>query len=160
MVAAFLESFKYTGHLFPVAFLRVYMGYFYFTAALAKYQGDYLSSDQLVALVNEGLAFSTAPHWFQQFLSGPVITYSQTFSYLIITVQFMLGISYLFGYLVRPFSALAIVSSVIALALTSPQLILMEKTFIAINVLFCWIGAGRCLGFDYYFYKKMRGIFW
>lgn len=29
MLVAFLESIKYTGHLLPVVFLRVFLGYYY-----------------------------------------------------------------------------------------------------------------------------------
>ena len=34
------------------------------------------------------------------------------------------------------------------------------KTILAVHVMMAWVGAGRCLGFDYYFFKRRRGIWW
>jgi thiosulfate dehydrogenase [quinone] large subunit len=34
------------------------------------------------------------------------------------------------------------------------------KTILAIHLILAWVGAGRCLGFDYYFFKRRRGFWW
>ncbi|MCB0392962.1 MAG: DoxX family membrane protein, partial [Bdellovibrionales bacterium] len=159
-IVAFFESVKYTGHLIPIAFLRVYMGYYYLTAGLAKYQGEFLNSPSIRDFITEGLAFSTAPHWYQEFLSGIVVDNWQICSWLVAVLQILIGVSFLTGYLVRPFSIVAMISSLVVMSLATAEFQLLEKTFLSINFMLCWIGAGRCLGLDYYFYKRMRGILW
>lgn len=43
---------------------------------------------------------------------------------------------------------------------TSPAEVTMHQVFIAVNLTLCWLGGGRCLGIDYFFFKRNRGIWW
>ena len=160
VLVAFLESIKYTGHLIPVAFLRVYMGMYYIREALAKYQGAFLESPMLSDWITEGMAFSTAPHLYQEFLLSVVAPQWKIFAIVIFIFQFALGISFILGYLVRPFSIIAIFFALNAISFGNPMAVDLQKTFIAINIVLLWAGAGRCIGLDYYFYKRMRGLLW
>ncbi len=160
MFVAFLESIKYTGHLYPVSFLRVYMGYFYLQQALEKYTGVYLSQARFASQVREAMNFEHSPDWYLHFMEEFAVPYWKIFAYSITSLEFLIGLSFILGYLVRPFAILASLLSLALLWLSPIDLSLMYKTFIAIHITLAWLGAGRCLGIDYYFYKKMRGIWW
>lgn len=159
MFVAFFESIKYVGHLFPLAFLRVFIGYFYLSQALQKYNGDFLTQPRIADWISESLALSTAPSWYHDFLQQVVIQQWKFFSGIIVVFELLIGLSFLLGYLVRPVALLGIILSVFYLSVMPGQDIIF-KTFIAIHVTLLWLGAGRCLGFDYYFYKRHRGIWW
>lgn len=160
MLTAFLESIKHTGHLFPIAFLRIFMGYYYLQEALSKYAGDFLTQPILAEKMNESIRGSSAPAILLSFFESIGIPYWQFFAHLLTSLEFGLGICLLVGYLVRPASILAILLNLCLIWLNPPQMALLFKTFIAINITLGWLGAGRCIGFDYYFYKRMRGIWW
>jgi thiosulfate dehydrogenase [quinone] large subunit len=159
MFNAFFESIKYVGHLFPLAFLRVFIGYFYLSQALQKYNGDFLSSPRLADWINQSLATSNAPAWYIDFLQQIVTPQWQVASGIVVVCELLIGISFLLGYLVRPFAILGVLLGWFYMTLIPSQDILF-KTLIAIHVTLAWLGAGRCLGFDYYFYKRNRGIWW
>jgi thiosulfate dehydrogenase [quinone] large subunit len=160
MFVAFFESVKYVGHLLPVAFLRVFLGYYYLQLALSHYQGDFLVRPKLAAQVAEILPSLQIPGWYRYFIEMSVIPYWQTYAFLITGIEFAVAISYIFGYVVRPVGLLAAVLALNLLALSGSQSEELFKTLFAIHLMMAWIGAGRCLGFDYYFYKRRRGIWW
>ena len=159
VIVAFFESIKYVGHLFPLAFLRVFIGYFYLNQALQKYNGDFLTHPRVAEWISEGLAVATSPGWYQGFLQQIVTPQWQIFSGLIVVIELLIGISFLLGYFVRPMALAGILISVFYMTV-QPGHEVLYKTFIAIHVTLAWLGAGRCLGFDYYFYKRNRGIWW
>jgi thiosulfate dehydrogenase [quinone] large subunit len=160
MLVAFFESLKYTGHLFPVAFLRVYMGYYYINQGLQKYRGDFLVLPRVAETASHGLGLGSLPSWYQGFLQSVLIPHWLVFAYVFTVADLLIGISFIFGYAVRPLSILAILISLHSLVLVIGPEVTLFKSFIAINFVLGWIGAGRCLGFDYFFYKKHRGIWW
>ena len=160
MFVAFLESIKYTGHLYPIAFLRVFMGYYYLQEALQKYAGEYLTQPILAESISDSLRNQIPPLWLHSFLEQIAIPYWQIFAHLQASVEFSLGVCLIIGYLVRPAALLAICISIFFIWISPAEQVFMLKTFIAINISLAWLGAGRCIGFDYYFYKRMRGIWW
>lgn len=159
MIVAFFESIKYVGHLFPLAFLRVFIGYFYLNQALLKYNGDFLTHPRLANLMTESLVLGTGPLWYQELLQSVAIPQWKVVSIAVVLAEFLIAISFLLGYLVRPIAILGVLLSAFYFTLY-PQQDLLYKTFIAIHITLLWLGAGRCLGFDYYFYKRNRGIWW
>tara|TARA_B100001248_G_C27384910_1_gene459078 strand:+ start:1172 stop:1654 length:483 start_codon:yes stop_codon:yes gene_type:complete len=160
MLVAFLESIKYAGHLFPIAFLRIFMGYYYLQEATEKYSSDYLTQPLLAETISESLRNQIPPLWLHSFLENVAIPYWQVFAHLLASVEFALGICLLIGYLVRPACLLAVLVSTFFIWISPPEQAFLHTTFIAINITLAWFGAGRCIGFDYYFYKRMRGIWW
>lgn len=160
MIVSILESFKYIGHQFPIAFLRIFMGVFYLQSAFEKYYGDYLFEPQLAQLIATNLENPHAPQFFIYFMENYMLQYWKFFAYAINSIEFFVGISFLIGYLVRPFSILAIILSVNLMWIHSQSLTPYYNLLVAVNACLCLFGAGRCLGVDYYFYKKMRGIWW
>lgn len=160
MLVSFLESFKYLGHLYPIAFLRVYLGYFYLESAIRKYNEGYLDQPIIVEMITQWLPSSNAPNWYQTIIEVLAVPNWIAFSTIFIAIEFIIGISFLIGYLVRPMSIIAIFIALNFMWFSSPDQATLFKALIAINVTLCWIGAGRCFGIDYYFYKRMRGWLW
>ncbi len=160
MIVAFFESIKYVGHLLPLSFLRVYMGYYYLNEAMAKYQGDYLLNSAASYKISQWLPNSRAPIWYKEFLENHLVSNWQIFSYAVTSLEFLIGVSFIIGYLVRPFAIWAVFLCLNYIFLSGPEQQDLYKTFLAINFTMAWLGAGRCLGIDYFFFKRRRGIWW
>ena len=161
MLVAFVESIKYVGHMIPIAFLRVFLGYFYFNQALVKAQGDFLSNAYLNEEIRNHLPQSLAPEWYKGLLVDVVIPNWQFFAIMITALYFAIGISYIAGYMVRPFAIIAIALTIGLSAAVGPSPNEAQTTLIiVVHLMLGWLGAGRCLGVDYYFYKRRRGIWW
>jgi thiosulfate dehydrogenase [quinone] large subunit len=160
MFASFFESIKYVGHLVPIAFLRIFIGYYYLHLALEKFRGDFLSRPRFSAAVAEMLPSLNIPTWYKHFLEAQVIPHWQTTAFVIVGLEFALAFAYILGYVTRPMALLGLFYSLNLLMLSDPSLAALYKTFIAIHFVMAWVGAGRCLGLDYYFFKRRRGIWW
>lgn len=160
MIVAFFESVKYAGHIFPIAFLRIFIGYHYLQEASQKIQGEYLAQPQLAGMINDWLNRGLIPLWYQNWLESIVIPYWQVFAYLATVLQILVGISFIVGFLVRPAALLACLVSLNFALASDPSQAMVHKLFFAINATLAWFGAGRCLGFDYFFFKRNRGIWW
>lgn len=160
MFVAFFESVKYVGHLLPIAFLRIFLGYYYLQQALMKFRGDYLSRPRLAAQVADVLPTLQAPAGYRFFLENILIPHWQIFAFSILAIEFGIALSYIFGYVVRPMALLGVLLSFNMLILMGNGSEDLFKTFIAIHLIMAWVGAGRCLGVDYYFYKRRRGVWW
>lgn len=160
MLIAFFESIKYIGHQLPVALLRIFLGYYYFNEGLQKIKSDFLTSPKLAEMISDGLAINTASPWYQIFLDNIVVYNWKTFSHLIVLSEILVGVSFLVGYLVRPMAVLGVILSVHYLLLFRLEYEPFYKLLIVSHIVLAWIGAGRCLGIDYFFYKRNRGILW
>lgn len=160
MVLAFFESIKYVGHLLPISFLRIYLGYSYFQMASEKYSGDFLSRPRIADQISQWLPASHAPDWYKFLATSTVIPHWQTLAFVIVGLEFLIAASYILGYVVRPVAMIAAVISFNLLFLSGPQAESMIKLQLVVHLIFAWIGAGRCLGVDYYFYKRRRGFWW
>lgn len=164
MLVAFVESIKYVGHMLPIAFLRIFLGYFYFNQALVKIRGDFLVDAYLAEDIRLYLARNPAPLWFKSILETVVIPNWQYFAITLTVIQLLVGISYIIGYLVRPFSLAAVAVSFFLMLAVGPggvgQTESQAMFILVLHLTLGWMGAGRCLGIDYYFYKRRRGIWW
>lgn len=160
MIISFLESVKYVGHLLPMSFLRIYLGYYYFQEALTKFQNEFLLRPRIADQIAEWLPSSHAPSWYKIFLSTSLIPHWQTMAFIIVGIEFMIGVSYIVGYVVRPVALLGVMLCLNLLFISGPQMENSYKTLLAVHFVMAWIGAGRCLGVDYYFFKRRRGIWW
>lgn len=162
MLVAFVESFKYVGHLIPVACLRIFLGGYFLKHAVAAFQGDYLLKAYLAEDIRNHLPVSNAPEWYRWFLESAVIPNWQFFAVGLTAIQAFIGVSYIVGYLVRPGALLGVLLSAALIgAIGSGQSNLQATTLmLVLHLILGWVGAGRCLGFDYFFYKRHRGIWW
>lgn len=160
MIVSFFESIKYVGHLFPITFLRIYVGYFYAKEAYAAYYGDFLTQPRLAAQVNEWLPKHQVPELYKNFFEKVVVTQWQAFAYLVDFIYIVVAVSFITGFLVRPVAIIAIILSWHFLYISSPDQATAHQLLIVLCLTLCWVGAGRCLGFDYHFYKRRRGLLW
>jgi thiosulfate dehydrogenase [quinone] large subunit len=143
-----------------VTFLRVYLGYYYLGQALEKYNGDFLARPRLAAQVAEWLPNSQAPQWYRFLAEAYMIPNWQVFAFGITAVEFAIAFSFITGFLVRPMALIGLLLALNSVLLTGPIHEPLHKTFVAIHFTLAWVGAGRCLGLDYYFYKRRRGLWW
>ena len=161
MLVAFVESIKYVGHLLPIAFLRIFVGYYYFNQALINLHGDFMTHAYLAEDIRNYLPRSQAPEWYKAFLENVVIANWQPVAIGITVCYGIIGLSYILGYLVRPFAFLAILLGLALMLALGPQQSELLTTFaLVLHFTLGWLGAGRCLGVDYYFFKRRRGIWW
>lgn len=160
MLQAYFESIKYVGHLLPLSFLRIFLGYFYLDLTIKDWKQYLMGVAGYSDVFVEALNKSHIPSWFRVLLSEQIIPYWQTFAFLIIGFQLAVAVSYIIGYVVRPVSILAILLCVIYLMIFSTEQEIFFKLLIACHFVLAWAGAGRCLGLDYYFYKRRRGVWW
>ena len=160
MLQAYFESIKYVGHLLPMSFLRIFLGYYYLNLVVQDWPkfamkvGGY--SDVFVAALNK----AQVPAWYRLLLSEQIIPNWQIYAFIIITLQLVVGVSYIIGYVVRPVSALAVLLCLNYMTIYSIDQEIFFKLLIACHIMLAWVGAGRCLGIDYYFYKRRRGLWW
>src|SRR5690606_1937505 len=119
---AFFESIKYLGHLLPLSFLRIYMGYYFLGRAIWKFEGDYLLQPRIAAAINEYLPQSDAPLWYKDFLENVVVPNWQVFAYSITYCEFIVGLSFIVGFLIRPVSLIGILLSINFIYNSSPSM--------------------------------------
>ncbi len=146
--------------MFPVALLRIYLGWSFLQVAWGRFQGDYLNQPRIAAAITDWSPSSRAPEWYKDFLDHVVVPNWQFFAYCVVYFGFLVGVSYIFGFFVRPISILAAIIT-LNFVIIGPSI---STDFYKIQlVLFlglAWLGAGRCMGLDYYFYKRDRDIWW
>lgn len=160
MLVAFFESVKYSGHLIPISFLRIFLGYYYLQNFLIKFNGDFLIRPRVAEMISQNLATSHAPEWYKWILSTYMVGHWQGLAFILLGLELAVAISYILGYVVRPMAMLAAVLTFQMLYLSPSQSQDFFKILLAIHVAFAWVGAGRCLGVDYYFFKRIRGFWW
>ncbi len=160
MLVAFFESVKYVGHLLPISFLRVFLGYYYLQQALLKFHGDFMSRPILAAQVGDILPAFQGPAWYKYVLETYFVGQWEIVAFTITALEFGIAISYLIGFVTRPMALVAALLALNMIVLSTPEYQTMYRTFVAIHIALAWIGAGRCLGIDYYFFKRRRGIWW
>lgn len=160
MLVAFFESIKYSGHLVPISFLRIFVGYYYLQSFFAKFSGDFLVRPRVAELISQNLVNSQAPEWLKWILNTYMVTHWQGFAFTLLAVELALAVSYIIGYVVRPTALLGVMMTVLMVYLSPANAQDFLKILIATHLAFAWVGAGRCLGVDYYYFKRVRGIWW
>jgi thiosulfate dehydrogenase [quinone] large subunit len=145
------SNFKQSTYLGYVAILRIAVGYHFLTAALPKVTGNFLKgqilAEELVKTVVKD-PFS----WHRAFILGFVVPHAHFFSHLVAYGELAIGISLLFGCLVRisaSFGAFHNLNILLAIAAANggPQLGI-NRIFIVLQIVFVLSSAGRSLGLD------------
>lgn len=167
MFVAFLESFKYVGHLVPLACLRVFLGGLFLKQGLLAFSGEFTQRAFFAEDIRSHLPSSSAPDWFCWALEVLVVPNWQVVALAISIALIAIGVSYTIGYLVRP---AALVGAILSLFLigslgsggqtSTLSAVLPTSLMFVLHLCLGWSGAGRCLGFDYFFYKRRRGLWW
>ena len=115
---------------------------------------------RIAAQIADWLPAAQIPGWYKNVLEFVVIPNWQYVAFIIMALQFGVGISYLLGYLVRPMAVIAFFMALQGLSMSFLGVEDMQRLFMATHLTLAWVGAGRCLGVDYYFFKRRRGIWW
>jgi thiosulfate dehydrogenase [quinone] large subunit len=159
MLAAFLESLRFIGHLLPVSFLRIFLGYVYlqkFAVFLERYQkqiplwpSQQIAQKLLQGSGAEGALFSWGAWLFQ---------HQGSWAFFYVGLLLAIAISYMLGYLVRPMAYIA--ALLVFMEMGWLESMDYSKLLLSVHIFLGWIGAGRVLGVDYYFYKRERGLWW
>ena len=160
MLIAFFESIKYVGHLFPVALLRVYVGSYYLNQAISHYGSDFLSQPRLAEAAMHWAPRSLAPEWYKWLIQQILVPNWFAFSYGVWVSEIIIAISFILGYFVRPTCVLGMALTLNFVAIYGPENKDLHWLFFVIFLTLAWLGAGRCLGLDYYYYKRRRGLWW
>lgn len=160
MLIAFLESIRYVGHLYPVAVLRIFFGYHFLSLSFERLENQFLVQPRLAARIMNYLPEADLPTWYSDAIQTIVVPNWQIFAHALVYAQLAIGFSLLLGFLVRPATLIGILMSLNAILIGGPSSLLLNQMFLAVFVVLFWLGAGRCLGFDYFFYKRQRGIWW
>ncbi|MCC6277651.1 MAG: hypothetical protein IT289_07035 [Oligoflexia bacterium] len=160
MMISLIESVKYMGHLWPVAIFRVVLGFWILDSTRRHWNQGFLDQPLIEKILEHLWNRGVDPefvHWVQNWLTPHWLV----INYLVMGTLFLISIAYIVGFLVRPAAVLAVVSVLIHnLIFGEPQVPELHRLSVAVHLLLMLLGAGRCLGFDYYFYKRSRKIWW
>ena len=160
MLTSILQSFRYVGHFYPLAVLRIYVGVIFFSKALQREANGFLEQPHLAASIEQWVPTTLPPEWLQSFYESVMVSQWQLFSYIIFSCELLVGLSYLLGFGIRPISWIGILLSANFLYISSPLEAPFYKMLMVLIFLLALLGAGRCFGIDYYFFKRIRGLWW
>jgi thiosulfate dehydrogenase [quinone] large subunit len=160
LLVTFFNSAKYVGHAYPIAFFRIFLGYTFLQQGLTRLNGEFLQTPHLASMIEQHLPATNPPLWLHQFLAGFVVNHWQVFSYSVTYIEIVIGISFLLGFVIRPISILALILCFFMTYITDVSTANLYSVYMVIFITLAWMGAGRCLGMDYYFFKRHRGIWW
>ena len=160
MLVAYLESIKYVGHMWPVALVRLVFGYKYVCLAVDQVQIGYLEHAYVSEYFNLDGAPSFIPAFYFELFRNLIQSQWLAITYVFISLEILIGVSYIVGFCVRPIGILGMIFSFHIFLFFDIQYAAGQLYMFYIHLLFCLLGAGRCLGLDYYFFKSRRGIFW
>lgn len=160
MIIAFFESVKHVGHLFPFVILRIFLGIQFLNTAFSNLENSFLSQPILAEMIRDGASTSSAPLWYKDLLDQFVLPQWQMAAYVIVYLQFVIGFSFILGFFVRPVSIFAFLLAWNYLYWSPVDLSALYKLQMICFLVLFLLGAGRCLGLDYYFYKRNRGVWW
>jgi thiosulfate dehydrogenase (quinone) large subunit len=160
MFIAFFESIKHMGHLWPIALFRIFVGYAYLRLALEKLNAQWLQEPYLSETITQWAQNAQADLATHHFLAEWVVPYWKSFSYVIIVGEFAIAASFIVGFMVRPAALAATIGTVICLLAMGVENRAYNHIYLASSIMLFLVSAGRCAGFDYYFYKRVRGYWW
>ncbi len=160
MFSSFLESIKYVGHMWPVALIRIIFGYRYISLALERIHAGYLEHPYISEHFNLSGTGTTIPDFYFQFFKYLVQSQWFQLTCIFIGLEILIGISYVLGFCVRLAGLFGILLCLHIYLFFNFQYGAGQIYMLYLHLLFCLLGAGRCLGLDYYFFKSRRGLFW
>ena len=160
MIVAYLESIKYIGHMWPLAIFRILIGYIYARTALSRIQAGYLEHAYISERLQIGGDAVTNPSMYFEFFKTMVQSQWLLFTSVFIGLELLIAASYIVGYGIRITALMAMILSLHTYFFFDFAGSDSQQYLFYIHFLFLLLGAGRCFGLDYYFYKSRRGILW
>ena len=159
MLASYLESIKYVGHMYPVAFVRILLGYQAISMVISRINTGYLEHAYISERLNLSVGGESPSLYFQLFKS---VIQGQwlAMTYVLIFFEILIGLSYILGSGVRVASLLGMLLSLHIYLYFDFQSSPGQIYLFYVHLIFFLLGAGRCLGLDYHFFKSRRGLLW
>jgi thiosulfate dehydrogenase [quinone] large subunit len=157
----FIESFRYTNHIWPVLLLRLYVATFFIVDSVYRKSLGFLEKPLLSAQIDQNaLGLEDAPFFIKSFYFNVVQENWLFWSKLLISLECAFGVSLMVGLFVRPMCAVAVIY-IYAISFISQQTEISGLYQIGVMlILLVLFGAGRVGGLDYFFYKRQRGLLW
>lgn len=147
---SFQEHIAQQTYLAYLAVLRIVVGYFFLQYGWEKLNQRFLSGEQLVRQLSRATNDPLSFH--RDFILQVVVPHSHFFAHLISYSEIAIGLSLIFGLLVRLFSTFGIFHNLnifFALALPSGGAqIGLNRIFIVLQLMFVFAAAGRAFGLD------------
>jgi thiosulfate dehydrogenase [quinone] large subunit len=160
MIISFFESFKYIGHLWPVSLLRIFVGSIFLRAGLEKIHNGFLQNPVLQDILAKWSLAGTNHPSYAIFLHDWVSPHWKLFSHLVAFGEIFVGLSFILGFMVRPAAVIAIFMNINFMLAAGMEAQVVNTILIVVNLTLLLLSAGRCIGMDYYFYKRVRGLWW
>lgn len=148
-------------HLWYIALLRIYIGYYFLQQGIGKYQRDFPHGDwigrQIGDIVNLDLY-----SWYKSFLMNYVVPHHELFGYLIMAGEVLVGVGLLLGLFTR-WSAFIGLFMVINYYLgdgmgRGGSVMAQQQTFIVCLIVFLLADPGRALGLDGIIFARNKGL--
>ena len=160
MILSYLESIRYVGHLWPVALLRLALGYTYLSSAIYELQEGYLDLDHIGPYLLPDSSSIYFPGFYCQFFKHFIQLYPLQATYALLSIQIVIGCSFILGFGVRITALLGLLLCLHLYAFFDFPISSGQGQMFSIHLLFFLLSAGRPLGLDYYFYKSRHGLLW
>lgn len=155
-----------TGEKMPLvylAFLRIYIGYYFLVAGIHKLTGGFLSKPVLAGIL-KGWAEKNPHIWYKSFLVETAIPNADMFSYLVVTGEIAVGGLLIVGLMTRVAALAGIFMNLnfyFASGWTAPASSGINRLFIVCQAVLLLTGAGRALGVDAFLKKAApKSILW
>jgi thiosulfate dehydrogenase [quinone] large subunit len=145
--------------MYPVAFVRIILGYQSISTVVTRINNGYLQHPHISERLNLSMGGEGSGLYFEIFKS---LIQSQwlVMTYVLILFEILIGVSYILGFAVRIASLLGMLLTLHIYFFFEFQTSPGQVFLFYIHLLFFMLGAGRCLGLDYYFFKSRRGLLW
>jgi thiosulfate dehydrogenase [quinone] large subunit len=160
MLASYLESIKYVGHMYPVAFVRLLIGWHYLSNVLSRVNTGYLEHAYISERLNLSVGNELASGIYFDLFKNLIQSHWLIMTYVLIFFEVLIGFSYILGFGVRIAGLLGMLLSLHIYFYFEFPMSPGNIYLCCIHFLFVSVGAGRCLGLDYYFFKSRRGLLW
>jgi thiosulfate dehydrogenase [quinone] large subunit len=131
--------------LIYLAFVRVYMGWFFLDAGWSKWSSGWVEKGTLAARIGSWMQEGKTYAFYANFLREQVLTHLQAFSWMVVAGELCVGASLLLGLGTRAGALVGLVMNVnFYLASAQP----LNIVFALCNAIFLLVGGGRALGLD------------
>ena len=102
MLISYLESIKYVGHLWPVAFVRILLGFQFLSSVTSRVQAGYLQHAYISEKLDLSEGATQNSSLYFDIFKNLVQTQWLPMTYLLLTFEVIIGLSYIFGFGVFP----------------------------------------------------------
>jgi uncharacterized membrane protein YphA (DoxX/SURF4 family) len=144
-------NLKERTYLLYLAFLRIYVGYYFFFQGIGKFQRDFPKGDWIGRQIGDIATLDLYP-WYKTFLQSYVMPHSELFGYLVTIGEIAVGACLGLGLLTRvgAFVGLFMVANYyLGLGMArGGAMVAQQHIFMLLLAIFILANPGRSLGLD------------